>query len=78
MEDRKTTPVVGDVGFSSITASVEEVGEVLDWISDLETSGSLCRTLNGIRVWVGGVESRIHGGVDLWELKFFLVLQIYP
>jgi len=30
VEDRKNTPVVGDVGFYSITASVDEVGEVLD------------------------------------------------
>jgi len=50
VEDRKITPVVGDVGFSSITASVEEVGESLDWISDLEISGSLCQPLKGIRV----------------------------
>ena len=50
VEDNKITPVVGDVGFSSITDSVEEVGEVLDWISDLDISGSLCQTLNGI--WV--------------------------
>jgi len=42
MEDRKTTIVVGDVGFSFIIASVNEVGEVLDWIYDLKTSGSLC------------------------------------
>jgi len=41
VEDIKTTPVIGDVGFSSITASVDEVGEFLDWISDLEASGSL-------------------------------------
>ena len=50
MEDRKTTLVVGDVRFSSITAFVGEIGEVLDWISDLETSGSLYRPVNGIRV----------------------------
>jgi len=30
MGDRNITPMVGDVGFSSITTSVEEVGEVLD------------------------------------------------
>lgn len=60
---RKITPVVGDVGFSSITALVEEVGEVLDWIANLETSRSLCRPLKGIWVWVGG-ESRNHGGVS--------------
>jgi len=46
MEDRKITPILGDVGFSSITTSVEEVGEVLDWISDLEILGSLCQPLN--------------------------------
>jgi len=37
VEDRKNTLVVGDIGFSSITTLVDEVGEVVDWISDLET-----------------------------------------
>jgi len=50
VEDRKTIIVLGDIGFSSIRASVDEVGEVLDWISDLETSRSLCWPANGIRV----------------------------
>ena len=50
MEDRKTTPAVGDIGFFPITASVDEVGEVLYWIFDLETSGSLRRPANGIQV----------------------------
>jgi len=50
VEDRKTTPVVWDVGFSSITTIVDEVGEVLDWISDLETSRSLRCPTNGIQV----------------------------
>ena len=50
MEDRKITPVVGDITFYSITTSIDEVGEVLDWISNLEISGSLFRPLNGIQV----------------------------
>jgi len=42
VEDRKTTPVVGDARFSSMTASLDEVCDDLDWIYDLETLGSLC------------------------------------
>jgi len=38
VEDRKTTLVVGDVGFYSIMALVDDIGEVLDWIYDLKTS----------------------------------------
>jgi len=45
VEDMMITPVVGDEGSSSITTPAEKVGEVLDWISDLEISGSLCRPL---------------------------------
>lgn len=73
MEDRKITPVVRDVGFSSITASVEEVGEALGSISDLDTLGSLFRSLNGIRDWVGGVESRNHG-----EVRGFVGIKLLP
>jgi len=34
---RKIIPVVGDVGSTSITTFVDEVGEPLDWILDLKT-----------------------------------------
>ena len=38
----KITLVVGDMGSSSsIMDYVDEVGEPLDWISDLKTSGRL-------------------------------------
>lgn len=44
---------------------VDEVGESLRWILDLNTSGSLCLPIrDGIRVYVGGVALRGHGGVS--------------
>jgi len=36
----------------------------MDWIYDLKTSRSLRCPTNGIRVSVGGVELRSHGGVS--------------
>ena len=42
VEVKKATPSVGDPRFSSSrTASVDEVGDPLNWISDLRTSESL-------------------------------------
>lgn len=54
-------------------ASIDEVGESLGWISDLNTSESLCLpTMDGIRVCVGGVALRGHGGVsDVVGIKLF-------
>jgi len=53
------------MGSSSIMAYVDEFGESLGWISDLNTSGSLCfLAMDGIRVCVGGVELRGRGGVS--------------
>lgn len=49
---------------SYIMAYVDEVGESLSWISDLNNSGSLCLlVMDGIRVCVGGVAIRGQGGV---------------
>ena len=46
-------------------ASIDEVGEYLSLISDLNTLGSLCfPAMDGIRVCVGGVALRGHGGVS--------------
>ena len=61
MEVKKATPSVGDRIFSSSrTASVDEVGDPLDWISDLRTSGGLWL---GIWAWDGGVSLHSLGGV---------------
>ena len=51
--------------YSSIMAFVDEVGESLCWISDLNTSSSLCLpAMDGIRVCVGDVAIRGCGGVS--------------
>lgn len=61
------------MGSSSIMASIDEVGESLGQISDLNTLGSLCwLVMDGIRVCAGGVALRGHGGVsDLVGIKLF-------
>lgn len=63
VEERKITAFVGDVG-SSTTTSIE-VGESLDWISDLCTLGSLCLPANdGMWVWLDCVALRGLSGVS--------------
>jgi len=50
---------------SSIMDFIDEVGESLGWISDLNTSGSFCfPAMDGIQVCVGGVALRGRGGVS--------------
>ena len=65
VEVKKVTPYVGDLGSSSSkTASVDEVGDPPNWISDLRTSGSLWLVKYGIWVWDGGVSLLSLGGVS--------------
>jgi len=65
VEVKKATPSVGDPRFSSSrTALVDEVGDPLNWISDLRTSGSLWLVKYGIWVWYGGVSLLSLGGLS--------------
>ena len=49
VEVKKVTPFVGDLGSSSSkTASVDEVGDPPNWISDHRTSGNLWLVKYGI------------------------------
>ena len=61
------------MGYSSITYFVDEVGESLGWILDLNTSRSLCwLAMDGICVCMGGVAIRGCGGVsDVVGIKLF-------